>query len=238
MHSCRLIFNSPARWKSFLPVNIKSSISPLKSDQHTAQECRYYSARKGFFSSIIENIKEDISKNKEMKENIKKFREEAQKLENSEALQAARKKFHAVETEASKSSEVLKDTLEGIKGKVGHVLEEAGKTEIAKKAEDISKTAKDAAETIADRSQKLGQTSAFRTISQATAVVKNEMSPRGLEGRVYTSPGALRKRVEVADDERTFAPDTETVGVELHKDSKFYQQWEDFKNNNQCLIGK
>ncbi|XP_050666945.1 mitochondrial import inner membrane translocase subunit TIM44 [Leptidea sinapis] len=239
MHSCRLIFNSPARWKSFLPVNIKSSISPLKSDQHTAQECRYYSARKGFFSSIIENIKEDISKNKEMKENIKKFREEAQKLENSEALQAARKKFHAVETEASKSSEVLKDTLEGIKGKVGHVLEEAGKTEIAKKAgkltEDISKTAKDAAETIADRSQKLGQTSAFRTISQATAVVKNEMSPRGLEGRVYTSPGALRKRVEVADDERTFAPDTETVGVELHKDSKFYQQWEDFKNNNQYV---
>lgn len=55
--------------------------------QYTIQECRQYSARKGFFSSIIENIKEDIAKNKEMKDNIKKFREEAQKLENSEALQ-------------------------------------------------------------------------------------------------------------------------------------------------------
>lgn len=55
--------------------------------QYTALECRHYSARKGFFSSIIENIKEDMAKNKEMKENIKKFREEAQKLENSEALQ-------------------------------------------------------------------------------------------------------------------------------------------------------
>lgn len=75
-----------------------------------------------------------MAKNKDMKENIKKFREEAQKLENSEALQAARRKFHAVESEASKSSEVLKETFEGIKDKVGHVLEEASKSELAKKA--------------------------------------------------------------------------------------------------------
>lgn len=75
-----------------------------------------------------------MAKNKEMKDNIKKFREEAQKLENSEALQAARKKFHAVESEASKGSEALKETLEGLKDKMGHVLEEAGKTDIARKA--------------------------------------------------------------------------------------------------------
>lgn len=218
---------------------MKTTSLSAKSDQYTIQECRQYSARKGFFSSIIENIKEDIAKNKEMKENIKKFREEAQKLENSEALQAARKKFHAVESEASKSSEVLKETIEGIKGKMEHVLEEASKSDIAKKAgkitEDISKTARSAAEGIADKGQRIGQTSAFRTISQATEVVKNEMSPRGLEGRVYIAPVALRKRIEVAEDERTFSPDTETTGVELHKDSKFYQQWENFKNNNQYV---
>ncbi|KAL0879092.1 hypothetical protein ABMA27_004050 [Loxostege sticticalis] len=174
-----------------------------------------------------------------MKENIKKFREEAQKLENSEALQAARRKFHAVESEASKGSEVLKETIEGIKGKVEHVLKEASETDIAKKAgklsEDFSKTAKGAAESIADTRHKLGRTSAFKTISQATEVVKNEMAPRGLEGRVYTSPASLRKRVEVASMERSFEADTETTGVELHRDSKFYQQWEDFKNNNQYI---
>lgn len=49
-------------------------------------------------------------------------------------LQAARRKFHAVESEASKSSEVFKETFEGIKGKMEHVIEEASKTEIAKKA--------------------------------------------------------------------------------------------------------
>ncbi|XP_030035422.1 mitochondrial import inner membrane translocase subunit TIM44 [Manduca sexta] len=239
MHSCRQLLYSPARWKCALPINLKPTVLTIKSDQYTVQECRQYSARKGFFSSIIENIKEDIAKNKEMKDNIKKFREEAQKLENSEALQAARRKFHAVESEASKSSEVLKETIEGIKGKMEHVLEEASKTDIAKKAgkftEDISKSARGAAESIADKSQKLGQTSAFKTISQATEVVKNEISPRGLEGRVYSSPVTLRKRVEVAEDERTFTPDTESTGVELHKDSKFYQQWEDFKNNNQYV---
>ncbi|XP_063538373.1 mitochondrial import inner membrane translocase subunit TIM44 [Cydia strobilella] len=241
MHAYRQLLYSPARWKTALPTNIKTTAFAIKTDQshNNFQECRHYSARKGFFSSIIENIKEDIAKNKEMKDNIKKFREEAQKLENSDALQAARKKFHAVESEASKSSEFFKESLGGIKDKMEHVFEEAGKTEIAKKAgkftEDISKTAKDAAESIADRSSKLGQTSAFRTISQATEVVRNEMAPRGLEGRVYCAPTALRKRVEIAEDFRTFAPDTETVGVELHKDSKFYQQWEEFKNNNQYV---
>ena len=47
----------------------------------------------GFFGQVIENIKQEFDKNKEMKENLKKFREEAQKLEDSDALKKARKKF-------------------------------------------------------------------------------------------------------------------------------------------------
>lgn len=39
-----------------------------------------------------------------------------------------------MESEASKGSEVFKDTFEGIKGKMEHVLEEASKSDIAKKA--------------------------------------------------------------------------------------------------------
>lgn len=38
----------------------------------------------------MENIKQEMAKNKEMKESLKKFREEAEKLEHSEALQKAR----------------------------------------------------------------------------------------------------------------------------------------------------
>lgn len=41
----------------------------------------------------MDNLKQELSKNKEMKENIKKFREEAKKLEESEALKQARRKY-------------------------------------------------------------------------------------------------------------------------------------------------
>mgnify|MGYP004592054017 CR=1 FL=1 len=53
-----------------------------------------------------------------MKESLKKFREEAEKLEQSEALRSARQKFQAVESEATKGSEALKEKIESLKGKV------------------------------------------------------------------------------------------------------------------------
>lgn len=59
-----------------------------------------------------------MQKNKEMKESLKKFREEAEKLEQSEALRSARQKFQAVESEASKSSEAIKEKLDSLKEKV------------------------------------------------------------------------------------------------------------------------
>lgn len=50
------------------------------------------SQRKGFLSGFFDNLKEEYNKNKDMKDSIKKFREEAKKLEESEALKEARKK--------------------------------------------------------------------------------------------------------------------------------------------------
>lgn len=177
-----------------------------------------------------------------MKDNLKKFREEAQKLEESDALKAARQKFNTVEAEASKSSEVLKERFGSIKDKVEDVFEEVGKTDIAKKAkgitDDISKQARSAAEQIAEKSHQLGQTGAYKAASQAAEAVKKEMGGNtGIEGRVYVSPTKLRKRVEVMfdQDSKVFEANTEAMGVELHKDSKFYQAWEDFRNNNQYV---
>lgn len=46
--------------------------------------------KSGFFGKFVSNIKEELAKNKEMKENLRKFREEAEKLEHSEALKKAR----------------------------------------------------------------------------------------------------------------------------------------------------
>lgn len=74
-----------------------------------------------------------------MKDNIKKFREEAQKLEQSDALKSARHKFNTVESEASKGSEQLKERMGQFKDKMQDVLEEASKTDLAKKASQFGK---------------------------------------------------------------------------------------------------
>lgn len=52
--------------------------------------------RKGFLGEFLDNLKTELNKNKEMKENIKKFREEAKKLEESEALKQARRKYVSI----------------------------------------------------------------------------------------------------------------------------------------------
>ncbi|KAH8360232.1 hypothetical protein KR093_011451, partial [Drosophila rubida] len=202
------------------------------------QPQRLYSApgrRPGFFSQFIDNVRTEMDKNKEMKDSIKKFREEAQKLEQSDALKSARQKFNIVESEAQKSSSILKEQLGAIKEKVGDVIDDASKSDLAKKvSEELSKTAKGVSDTITDTSGKLGQSGAFQAISDTTKMIKKEMNETSIESRVYSSPVQLRKRVQIdmADSSRVVEANTEATGLELHKDSKFYQSWENFKNNN------
>ncbi len=69
-----------------------------------------------------------------MKENITKFREEAKKLEESEALQQARRKFDNIESEASKGGEVFKEQLDAVKEKLQQQIKDASQSELAKKA--------------------------------------------------------------------------------------------------------
>lgn len=51
---------------------------------------------------------------------------------------------------------------------------------------------------------------------------------------MYISPTKLRKRSETtsAHVSKLYEPNTEATGLELHKDSKFYQSWQNFKENN------
>lgn len=231
-------------WTPPRTFSLHRSTSRLAGVTHLSLTERCYSTpsrRPSFVSRFIENIRQDIAKNKEMKESLKKFREEAQKLEESDALKKARQKYHNVEAEASKGSEVLKESLETLKEKVQEALDEAAKTDIAKKAgqirEELEKSARGAAETISEQSQKLGKSGAFQTISQTAAAVKEELDTTGLKARVYQAPAKLRRRKEVEDivDNRFVQPNTEATGVELHRDSKFFQSWQQFKDNNPYL---
>lgn len=217
---------------NMLPAVKRSGIQ-LLAHPLPSYRLRDYSTRPSFISRLVTNIKNEMEKNKEMSENLKKFREEAHKLEQSDALQSARKKFNVVESEASKSSEVLKGQLESLKGRVQDVLDEAGKTDLAKKAgqlsEELSKSARDVTDKISDSGKIIGQSGAFQSISETARIVQKEIDTQGIQGRVYKPLVRLRKRVDIPETatgkEKVFEANTEDTGIELHKDSKFYQSW-------------
>uniref|UniRef100_A0A665WR30 Mitochondrial import inner membrane translocase subunit TIM44 n=1 Tax=Echeneis naucrates TaxID=173247 RepID=A0A665WR30_ECHNA len=196
--------------------------------------------RKGFLGEFLDNIRHELNKNKEMKENIKKFREEAKKLEESDALKQARRKYKSIESETVKTSEVLKKKLGTISETVKEGIEEVTRTEIGKKIkegmEEAAKTAKTSAESVSKSGEKLGKTVAFKAISQGMESVKKEIGDLGHTGP-YRPPARLRKRSEFSskgagDENKVFEANEEAMGVVLHKDSKWYQQWKDFKDNN------
>ncbi|MEQ2250798.1 Mitochondrial import inner membrane translocase subunit TIM44 [Ilyodon furcidens] len=218
---------------------------PSRYPQPPLLRVRYMSGekgggRKGFLGEFLDNLKHELNKNKEMKENIKKFREEAKKLEESDALKQARRKYKTIESETAKTSDVLKKKLGTISETVKEGLEEVSRTEIGKKIkegmEEAAKTAKTSAETVSKSGERLGKTGAFRAISQSVENVKKEIGDLGQTGP-YKPPARLRKRTEFSskgtgDDGKVFEANEEAMGVVLHKDSKWYQQWKDFKDNN------
>ncbi|XP_058494156.1 mitochondrial import inner membrane translocase subunit TIM44 [Solea solea] len=195
--------------------------------------------RKGFLGEFLDNLKQELNKNKEMKDNIKKFREEAKKLEESDALKQARRKYKTIESETAKTSEILKKKLGNISETVKEGLEEVSRTEIGKKIkggmEEAAKTAKTSAESVTKSGEIFGKTGAFKAISQGMESVKKEIGDLGHTGP-YRPPARLRKRSEFSSkgrgDDKVFKANEEAMGVVLHKDSKWYQQWKDFKDNN------
>uniref|UniRef100_A0A8D2PYE1 Translocase of inner mitochondrial membrane 44 n=1 Tax=Zosterops lateralis melanops TaxID=1220523 RepID=A0A8D2PYE1_ZOSLA len=131
-----------------------------------------------------ENIKQELAKNKEMKESIKKFRDEAKKLEESDALREARRKYVSF----------------------GDVLPDHPEPGVVFSLQGVETVKKELDESV------LGQTGPYRR------------------------PERLRKRTEYSGErikeQRVFEANEEAMGMVLHKDSKWYQQWKDFKDNN------
>nr|XP_002761726.2 mitochondrial import inner membrane translocase subunit TIM44 isoform X1 [Callithrix jacchus] len=197
--------------------------------------------RKGFLSGLLDNIKQELAKNEEMKESIKKFRDEARRLEESDTLQEARRKYKTMESETMRTSEVLRKKLGELTGTMKESLHEVSKSDLGRKikegVEEVAKTAKQSAESMSKGGEKLGRTAAFRALSQGVESVKKEIDDSVLgQTGPYRRPQRLRKRTEFAGEkfkeEKVFEPNEEALGVVLHKDSRWYQQWKDFKENN------
>lgn len=207
--------------------------------------CFSQQQRKGFLAGLIENVKQEMNKNKEMKDNIKKFREEAQKLEQSEALQEARRKYQGLETDASQGAQVLKQRLDELKDKVQQGVDEVQKQEWVKKGmnigEEVSKSAKGAAERISKQGEEFTKSRAYQTVSESVKAVKQEIDESTMaKGRPYRAPEKLRMRTDTLasfgdGEQKQFEVNEDATGMVLHKDSKWYKQWKEFSENNQVF---
>ncbi|XP_032227783.2 mitochondrial import inner membrane translocase subunit TIM44 isoform X2 [Nematostella vectensis] len=218
------------------------------------QQARLFAFRRqneqpGLFGKFIQNIKEGIERNKEMQENIKKFQKEAKKFESSETLKTAKSRFEFVEKVKENLSEVsakFSSTARSISGtmstKVSQMYEDLTASDTFKKSkeasEELTKSAKDAASKVQEQTEEITKTGTFKTVSKGFKVVKEELVDEELkQSRPYQTPAELRRRTAVNMNqteikEKRIEANEDATGVVLHKDSKWYQQWKEFKDNN------
>uniref|UniRef100_K1PLB0 Mitochondrial import inner membrane translocase subunit TIM44 n=1 Tax=Magallana gigas TaxID=29159 RepID=K1PLB0_MAGGI len=188
-------------------------------------------------------VQEDLKKNKEIKENLKKFRDERKKLEEADALLKAREKFKKVQEETKKSSTVFQKTFEDVKEKVSETVEEVSKSEFGKKGkeftEELGKTAGKARETLSSAGESLSKSQPMKKVAEGVKTVSEELDELAFSrNKIYKAPEKLMKRTElrtIMKEEKEIKVDDETKGVTVHKDSKFYQSWQNFKENNAYL---
>ncbi|XP_033749162.1 mitochondrial import inner membrane translocase subunit TIM44-like [Pecten maximus] len=206
------------------------------------QQVRHMSGQPpNFFKNVWNEIKEGLQKDQEMKKNLKKFREETKKLEESDALQKAKEKYMNIQKE---TGEEFGKKFGEVKDKLSGTLHELSEHEMAKKGKEFTKetfkSAGNLAETVSKGvskgGQQLGQSKPIQTISEA---VKNELKDIDTtRAQSYKKPEVLRMRTE---DSVSFTRkdeveiNEEDTGMVLHKDSKFYQSWTNFKDNNQYV---
>lgn len=239
-------------WGLYSPHSLASHSSVSSARANRANDvvsARYFTksapldnqASKGFVARLLENIRSEFSQNKDIKESLAKFRQESQKLEETDAFKQAREKYKKVEAESKKD---VNEIIENAKDSLKSGVEKAKDAEIIKKTmkigDKISTTAKGAAEGISKQSEYLKETAAFKKMSEASKSVEKEFDNAEMLSSLYRAPKELLTRSERAalhgngsdHQDRVVQPNEEAQSVELHKDSKWSQNWKKFKEDN------
>uniref|UniRef100_A0A158PAG7 Tim44 domain-containing protein n=1 Tax=Angiostrongylus cantonensis TaxID=6313 RepID=A0A158PAG7_ANGCA len=151
--------------------------------------------RKGFLGNLIDNVKEELEKNKELQEHQKQLRKRMEELNDSEALKDARRKFEIVEKETLKSSQVVKAKLDELTDQLSKMIKEVQKTEAGKKitaaGTEALKQARLAAEHVEKIAEKVGDTEVYKNVSASMKTVKDEIDTI-TDVRMYCRPGSCR----------------------------------------------
>ncbi|VDD94392.1 unnamed protein product, partial [Enterobius vermicularis] len=198
---------------------------------------QFYSSdipRRNFLGNLMEKIKEEFERNKELQENKKELDRRLKELNDSEALKDARKKFEIVEKETLKSTEVIQAKLTEAKEAISKMIAEIQKTEAGKKlsaaAEEALKQARVAAETIERAAEQIGDTQVYQTVSSSMKVVKDEID-NIVDVRMYSRPGLFNMlpnfSLPVVSGAFSDASD-----IQLHKESRWNAAWKEFSEKN------
>ncbi|KAI3380712.1 hypothetical protein SNEBB_010296 [Seison nebaliae] len=186
-----------------------------------------------FLSKLINSIKSDFDKDKEMKDNIKKFRQEAQKLEETDTMKKMREKYDSIEKETFKSSYKIIENMKEAKEKLNEKIDTMSDAETFRSAKENVKIA---GGKILETKEMLSNAKVIQSISEKVKDVKSTIDSEtfGEQDLMYDAPKKLRMR-EIEKKEMNpedIEADTETQNVTLHKDSKWSNSWENFKDNN------
>ncbi|KAK3717894.1 hypothetical protein QZH41_014899, partial [Actinostola sp. cb2023] len=210
----------------------------------------------GLVGRFIQNIKEGLERNKEMQDNINKFKQQTEKFETSDTMKTAKSRFQLLNKVKEKMSDAAVKVSSSAKSLTGSMSTKASqayddftKSEAFQKgkeaSEELSKSAQEAASKVKEQSEEIGKTKVFKTVSTGFKVVKEEVLDEEFrQSRPYQTPAELRRRTKTSEmdgmkkEERRIEADEDTTGVVLHKDSKWYQQWQEFKDNNPVVTGK
>ena len=84
--------------------------------------------------------------------------------------------------------------------------------------------------------QEISQSAAFKKVSEGVKKIDAATAQISLE-KPYQKPSKLRKRSETLETctNKVFESNTDATGMVLHKDSKWFQSWQNFKDNNQYV---
>uniref|UniRef100_A0AC34F717 Mitochondrial import inner membrane translocase subunit TIM44 n=1 Tax=Panagrolaimus sp. ES5 TaxID=591445 RepID=A0AC34F717_9BILA len=194
---------------------------------------------KNFFTTFVDTLKDELQKNKDLQEHKKILNERLKELNEADALKEARQKFNKVEQETAQSTEVIRHRVKEFKDHFEKVVTDLQKTDAGKKlsvaGQEALKQAKVAAEFLEKTAKDIGDTQVYQQVSSTAKSVQREIDNIA-DVRMYSRPQELKMRSAdfstSAFANRTVEANDEATDVELHKESRWYQGWKNFSENN------
>jgi len=217
-------------------------------------QTRYYrrpAAKKGLVSKFIDNIKEGIERDKQLQENLKKFKEETKKVEESDVAKEVKERLSMAGRLKSKMSpltdqveKTIQETSKTVSSTYEKIVKEAADSEVLKKTtqikDEVGKTAQDVTSKISEQGEQLGKTEIGKQATAAFTAVKSDLfDDLAKESRPYQRPEKLKRRTPQGPEKKPkeYKANEDATNVVMHKDSIWQQQWRDFRENNPVVTG-